>query len=56
MEPMTDLTRERIHQDIARHFVGLALVRAYFAEHPKATLEEAYAAVVRQAQKQEKQP
>jgi hypothetical protein len=52
---MTDATRARIHQDIARHFAGLALIRAYFAQHPNATLEEAHAAVVRQAQESEKQ-
>lgn len=55
MEQMSDATRARIHQDIARHFAGLALVRAYFAEHPGATLEEAHGAVVRQAQEQEDQ-
>ena len=52
---MTDATRARIHEDIARHFAGLALVRAHFAEYPDATLEEAYAAVVRQAHEKEKQ-
>lgn len=52
---MTDADRARIHEEIVRHFAGLALVRAYFAEHPDATLEEAHAAVVRQAQEQEKQ-
>lgn len=52
---MTDTIRARILLDIARHFAGLALVRAYFAEHPDSTLEEAHAATVRHAQAQEKQ-